>query len=554
MLRHLSIRNFAIIDHIEIDFDEHLNIITGETGAGKSIILGALHMILGKRAELSSLRNPTEKAIIEGTFEIGHLQLRKLFEELDVDYETETIIRRELRPNGKSRAFVNDSPVKLDQLRKLSSALVDLHAQQDHAMAFGKGFFIDVLDKMSGQEKQVETYGRLFKEYTEIRNECTSLQLASKTQQQDLDFIEFQLHEIEQLELLPEDDEAINGELDLLENAGDIIEQLQSIEILMEDEEMGALKQLAEAGLRLHKLSGFSKPLEAVSDRMEALQLELNDIANTVSEISSDTEIDESRLNQLRKRRDDINRLLQKHRLNNVNELLELRESLQEKLNNIQSSDNRMAELEQEVKSRHIALATSASGLSSIRQKAVSSLTGAISDILSEIGMPHAQTALHHKPLANDALNAKGMDEFELYFSANKGVEQQPLKQVASGGERSRLLLAIKAVVARHTALSTMIFDEIDTGISGEVATKVGNVFRELTENHQLIAITHLPQIAARADKHHFVFKDNSKEKTIACIKVLDKDEQIVEIAKMLSGSQPGNSALSTASELIAIN
>ena len=553
MLRHLSIRNYAIIDRLEIDFDDHLNIITGETGAGKSIILGALHMLLGKRADKSVLRDEGSKAVIEGTFHVGHLKLKAVYKTNDLDYDEETIIRREIRPNGKSRAFVNDSPVTLDQLRALTIRLVDLHTQQDNSAVLDKHFFTHLLDRLAGQDKAVSGFTTQYCAYRELDARIHALKARLASDQGDLDYLEFQLDELKSLALSTESDSDLEGELAVLEHAGLIIETMESVEAAVSGGDTTALDALTTTVDKLSGLVEFNADIAELHRRLESVVIELSDLSREAGRLAASTEVDEIRLSELSQRRDAINRLLHKHRREDVAALLELQEELQGRLDGMKVSDSDIVALEAELSDLHSELMTKAKKISAKRLKAVAGLEGELVRILQSVGMPHASIELSHE-IEAESFNSIGVDRFELLFSANKGVEVEPLKKVASGGERSRLMLAIKSIIARYMKLSTMIFDEIDTGISGEVAARVGSIFKSLSDHHQIISITHLPQIAARSTRHLFVYKDEDADITQARIKVLDADEKIVEIAKMLSGESPGEAAILTARELVDIS
>ncbi len=552
MLRSLSIKNYAIIDQLMIDFHDGLNVITGETGAGKSIIIGALNMILGKRADSSALRDDTSKSIIEGTFHIKHLALQTFFEDNDLDYEDESIIRREIKPNGKSRAFINDSPVTLDKLKGLTEKLVDLHAQHETQALLDKTFFIRVLDHLAEQNDVVQDFSSKFKSCREKKKQLTQLMNKINDQKNDLDYLEFQLNELEELSPAKEDGEALENELNILEHAESIQNNLQTGLSLMEGNDLSILELWGELSNKIYSIAQFGGDLEKLQSRIESISIELNDITVEINQIIDSTNVDEERLSNLQLRQNQVNRLLQKHHLNEISELIQLHKDLKQKLQQLEVSDENVEQLKIEIQEMENELISEAKEISAERLRYTGQLTSSITAILSNIGMPHAQVELCHTELDIDQFNGFGMDTFELLFSANKGVKTSPLKNVASGGERSRLMLAIKSIVAGHVELPTMIFDEIDTGISGEVAGKVGDVFKKLAKKHQVISISHLPQIAARANQHLFVYKDHTKAITNTQVRVLNNDERIIEIAKMLSGEKPGEAAVNAAKELIA--
>ncbi len=551
MLQSLYIKNYAIIDELEVNFHTQLNIITGETGAGKSILLGALNMILGKRADSSVIRNKKSKSIIEGNFIIKDLTLNSFFEQHDLDYEDQTVIRRELKPDGKSRAFINDSPVTLDLLKQLTSQLVDLHAQHETQALLDKHFYINILDHLGNQTKKVTAFTLGFEKYRQKKKKLEELKASLFNEKSDLDYLQFQCNELEEANLSVEKDSGIDEELQVLENAGEIQENLKESINLLSNGEINILELWKELTYKTNHLSKFTDSLAVINERIDQLDIELNDIQNELSKIANNTFIDEERLNELKERQNLINRLLQKHQLQNVNELVDLHQNLSDQIGQLNVSDEVISALQIEVETIEKELYKQALKISKIRSAQVKIFIASTEKVLGKIGMPHAKISFKHKLMDATSMTTSGIDVFEMLFSANKGSEAMPLKKVASGGERSRLMLAVKSIVAGKIQLPTMIFDEIDTGISGEVAGKVGEVFKQLAKKHQIISITHLPQIAARADQHLFVYKDHSSEMTKTGVSVLDESEKVVEIAKMLSGDKPGEAALNTARELM---
>jgi len=551
MLKHLIIKNYAIIDSLEINFDMQLNIITGETGAGKSIIVGALNMILGKRADPGVLRDSGTKAIIEGSFHIKDLQLEQLFTSLDLDYDNETIIRREILPNGKSRAFVNDSPVTLDKLKNLTGKLVDLHAQHDTAAILNNNFYIAILDRLAGQEEKVKAFKNDYWEFRKKEKELHAKMELIRNQVSDIDYLNFQWRELSELGLTDADGDALEKELNILQNAGTILEHLQASKNMMDDGDRSVVEMLTEVSQKISNLAPFSQELANLNSRLDSTLLELSDISGEIDAIAGGTHLDENRLAELMERQNNINRLLHKHRLQNVYGLLELQISLRQNLDQLSVSEEDLELLEIEAAALEKKLQTMAAEISRKRLSKTGDFVKSISKVLHKVGMKHASVSLESKETDRSVLSEHGIDDFSMMFTANKGVALQPVKQVASGGERSRLMLSIKSVMAGFLRLPTMIFDEIDTGISGEVAGKVGEVLRSMSDNHQVISISHLPQIAAQATAHYYVFKDHANKITETRIRKLDNDDHILEVAKMLSGDKPGEAALTTARELI---
>ncbi len=552
MLKHLSIKNYAIIHELEVDFHSNLNIITGETGAGKSILVGALNMILGKRADLSVLRDNSKKCIIEGTFTINKEQFEYFFNEHDLDFELNTTIRRELRPDGKSRAFINDTPVKLNQLKELTEQLVDLHSQDETQALLDPQFYINILDNLAKQTSEVNKFAQDFTAFSKEKKRLKTLESDLIKLKANQDYLQFQFDELDTLNLTKEDGEALEEELSLLENAEEIQASIAScLQIIDGDEEVNLLALFADFSNKINSISKFGKEFEQLNERLESISIEINDINHELNAFANDITFDEERLAELSERQNDINRLIQKHQVQTVDDLIELKLSLQKQLEDVSFGEEDLSNLKAKLDAEQKLLFKRAQVISKNRISQTNTFKKQIEKILTQIGMPHATIQMEHTLFTTENINAFGIDQFDLLFSANKGSLPQTLKKVASGGERSRLMLAIKSTIAENITLPTLIFDEIDTGISGEVAYKVGRIFKALATNHQLISITHLPQIAAKADHHLFVYKDHSDDKTTTNIKVLNKKEQIVEIATMLSGENPGDAALKTAKELI---
>jgi DNA repair protein RecN (Recombination protein N) len=552
MLLRLSIQNYAIIEQLEISFHPQLNIITGETGAGKSIIIGALNMILGKRADTSVLRDENEKCIVEATFKINKVQLNDFFEDNDLDFEPETTIRREIKPDGKSRAFINDTPVNLNQIKDLTTQLVDLHAQHETQSLLEDTFYLDILDHLANQNQAVTNYKTSFLQYQKQKKKLIAMKENLKQLQANKDFLSFQYQEIADIQLTSEDGQPLEDELNRLENAEEIQSTLaEAVQLLDNEMELNIIQLYSDFSQKLNQLARFGQDFENIHQRVQSVGIELDDIAHEINRLSSNITYDDARLAELKVRQNDINRLLKKHHLLDVEQLMALELDFKTQLDQVNSGEESLEELEQEVASMQTKLFEQATKISSERKRQVLPFKTAVEKILAQIGMPYATIELDHQSATANEMNVFGIDAFDILFSANKGSTPLPLKKVASGGERSRLMLAIKSTIAGNITLPTMVFDEIDTGISGEVAAKVGIVFKTLAKKHQIISITHLPQIAAKADHHLFVYKDHTLEKTATGIKILNAEEQIIEIAKMLSGEKPGAAAVNAAKELM---
>jgi DNA repair protein RecN (Recombination protein N) len=551
MLQSLSISNYAIIDKVNIQFAHQLNIITGETGAGKSILLGALNLILGKRADLSVLRNKNEKCTIEAVFSIKNYSLQDFFSINDLEYEEETIIRREINANGKSRAFINDSPVTLDALKELTEQLVDIHAQGETQNLLDKFFFCEILDELSKQTIIVKEYQKKFNSYKQKQKQLHLLQEEQIRLHKEFDFMSFQVNEFTEVNLDEEEFEGIENELGLLENAEIIKRNLSEAYNLIDGNEFSALSQLLQTNKQISQLTNFHNSILEMHDKLSSITDDLKNITRQINTIAESTEYNEARVEELTEKQSAINKLMQKHHVSSIKELIEIQQALQKKVADYNNSTEEIAQIEKELLSEKKLLFETAQRISKNRTEKIKSAESKVSTLLVDLGMPYGHIILDQKTMASENLNPFGIDEILLLFSANKGSAPQSLDEVGSGGEKSRLMLAIKSLVAETTTLPTLIFDEIDTGISGEVAHKVGIILKELGKKHQVIAITHLPQVAAKANRHFFVFKNHEQEKTSTEIKTLTDIERQHEIAVMLSGNNPPKEALENAKKLL---
>lgn len=551
MLQSLSIKNYATIESIDIQFDKQLNIITGETGAGKSILLGAMNLILGKRADTNVLRNKEEKCLVEATFFVKGYKLKKFFTENDLEYEDETIIRREINTNGKSRAFINDSPVTLDVLKELTEQLVDIHAQGETQNLLNKFFFCEILDELSKQTTVVKEYQTAFTSFKQKKTRLHQLQEEQIRLQKEFDFISFQLNELTEANLNQKEFESIESELGLLQNAEVIKRNLAEAYNLIDGNEFAAFTQLLQANKQISSLSNFHGALLEMHDKLSTITDDLKSITRQITNVSDATEYNEERVTELMDKQTTINKLLQKHHYSEVKELIALQGELQQKVDAYANSTEEIVLLENEITKEKKDLFEKAKQISKNRTSVIKTAESKVSSLLVDLGMPFGHIVLEQKIGDAEKLNAFGMDEIRLLFSANKGSKPQSLDEVGSGGEKSRLMLAIKSLVAETVTLPTLIFDEIDTGISGEVAQKVGAILKTLGKSHQVISITHLPQVAAKASKHFFVYKNHEKEKTFTEIKILAGDERLHEIAVMLSGNNPPKEALENAKRLL---
>jgi DNA repair protein RecN (Recombination protein N) len=551
MLSHLDIKNYAIIQHVSLDFDKGLNIITGETGAGKSILLGALGLSLGDRADTKVLYSQSEKCIIEAKFYIANYQLEQLFEKLDLDYDEHTIVRREISPNGKSRAFVNDTPINLESLRMLAEKMVNLTSQNETQQLNKESYQLEILDAVVAKPSLLLNYQDAFSSFSSLKKEIASLEAEQIQLQNDFDFHSYQLNEIEEAQLEGENLETLEKELATLSHAESIKANLQNIVQLIDNGETSVIQLLNEAFYQLKEIEKFSAKIEDLGKRLDSSIIELEDLKNEAESIAEGTSFDEERIAQVSTKVNECNRLIRKHQVQSIEELMVVRDKLLEQTSATHSISVQLNKLKLRLDKAQEILSVSGDKLSAARKKATTLVVKDIEETMQKVGMPNAvfEATLEDKT----DYGITGKDRISFQFNANKGFAPQALKKIASGGELSRVLLSIQSLLAKKTALPTLVFDEIDTGISGETAAKVAEVFREISKNHQLIAITHLPQIAAKAEKHFFIYKNDDKDKTETKIAALDSAQHIKAIARMLSGETISEESLSNARSLINV-
>jgi len=550
MLQKLSISNYALIDNLEIAFGDGLNILTGETGAGKSIILGALSLILGQRAESRYFFNQQRKCVIEGSFKIDGFHLKQFFEDNDLDYEAETVLRREISIDGKSRAFVNDTPVNLAALKELGEKLIDIHSQHATLEINDPAFQLLVVDSVAKHDVLLNNYRDKFRAYKKSTARLRQLIEASAKAKTDLDYYQFQFDELEKAGIGADEQETLEQELYTLSNAEEIKRNLLAAFFLMEEGEASAIIQLREAGHQLSSLERHDPQIATLCQRLNSAIIELKDIAAEIESIEQQTQTNEARAVEVNGRLSIFYNLQKKHRVNSNAELLVLQDELSEKIQQAVFGDDAIEKLQKQLDADKKELEKLAAELSANRKKAAPIIETNVLQTLDEMGMGNA--ALKIELSSTAALGDNGTDIVRFLFTANKGHALAEMSKVASGGELSRLMLAIKSLIAQNTALPTIIFDEIDTGVSGEVANKVGQIMERLSVNLQVITITHLPQIASKGQNHYFVYKDEEGATTYTRIKQLDKNDRVLEIAKMLSGDKPGESAIKNAKELLA--
>ena len=551
MIQRLHIRNYAIIEELQLDFAEGLSIITGETGAGKSIVLGALNLILGGRADAKTLFDQSAKCIIEGRFSIAAYRLQDFFAEHDLDYDDELIIRREITPAGKSRAFVNDTPANLKILSQLGNTLIDLHQQFDTLYLNNADFQLELLDALAGQREQVADYRKAYGELQSVRRRLRQLGEEQAQARREQEFLEFQVNEFSEADLSAGEQQSLEGERHRLSNA-DEIKQLTSgaFHFLTEDENSVA-NQLMGISQRLSPLAEGDVRLRELYERFESLRLELDEIAGDLENFGEETEVNPERLTEVEERLDLLYRLQNKHAVTSVEELLAIYEQLSERLGRFADLSGELERLQ----NREVALLADLQKRGTLlrkgRQNVAPGFTGRVAEQLAELSMENARLTVEFEPLEEPGPH--GLDKVRFLFSANKGGALQTIKDAASGGEMSRLALVTKSLVASAMELPTLIFDEIDSGVSGDVARKMGNILTELSRHHQVVVITHSPQVASRADRHFFVFKQDREDaaRTITRVRELNHDERIRSIAVMLSQNPPSDSALTNARELI---
>ncbi|MCO5248514.1 MAG: DNA repair protein RecN [Chitinophagales bacterium] len=548
MLSELHIRNYAIIESVDLIFDKHLNVIIGETGAGKSILMGALNLVLGDRADLQVLMEKDKKCVVEAHFEIKNLDLKAFFEENDLDYADISLIRREILPQGKSRAFVNDTPVTLNVLKELTTQLIDIHAQSENNLLENENFFIQLLDTIS-QNPFLKDYQTVYKDYLYTKKELSRYKDELAQFQKEYDFISFQYEELDQVILTREYWEEVNDELNILSNANHIIENVQTALNLLSENEINVDTQISEIYRLLSPIAEIHSELKNANQEIEEIQIKIRELTRIFNSLLNKIDADENRLNELAEYQSVVNRLMQKHQVKEIGELISIRKELKEKLDHFSLSNEHIQDLENRLEVLWRKMIDFAKKISSIRVKHSSQLSQSVTDILKNLGMPFGKVEIKVEYTEQPGFN--GMDKVYLMFAPNKGSELQTLQHVGSGGEKSRLMLAIKSLAARETAMPTLIFDEIDTGISGEVALQTGELLKQISKQHQVISITHLPQVAAAGKQLYLVYKEHLEERSLTRIKSLDKEGAVQEIAKMLSGDQPTPAAIENARNLI---
>ncbi|MBR7023240.1 MAG: DNA repair protein RecN [Bacteroidales bacterium] len=549
MLKQLHIRNYALIDELNVSFESGFNVITGETGAGKSILLGALGFALGDRADTNVLYDKDKKCVVEAQFELKDHTLQSLFEENDLDFETDCIFRRELSPQKKSRAFINDTPVALQAMKEIGSQLVDIHSQHDSLLLTDADFQLRLLDDIAQNNALLTDYQAEYGNYNHLKRSLSDLKEMATKNTAENDYLKFQLDELDKADLKEGEYTEIEQTLSVMENSEEIKTLLVTANGLMEDAETAILGQVNELSSTLSRLKHLLPDTESLFERIENLKVELKDIAYDLRHKEDETQFDEEQLQNLQERYDLLSRLMMKHRLNEFEELIALRDSLKEKVNAFENIDEAIAQAEKQLKTSEKQLSSLAKNLHEKRCQAAVAFGEKVAQLVRQLAMPFAQFQVSVE--SQETFGSKGSDEIRFLFSANKGVAPDDIRRVASGGELSRLMLSIKSAVSDYNYIPTLIFDEIDTGVSGEVAAKIGGIMRQMGHSLQLISITHLPQVASQALHHYFIYKDNKGERTQSHIRLLDAKERVGEIAKMLSNNEITPEALRAAEVLL---
>ncbi|MEJ8756199.1 DNA repair protein RecN [Pontibacter sp. H259] len=559
MLIDLKIQNYALIEQLEMHPSPVLNIITGETGAGKSIMLGAIGLLLGNRADTKLLFNQEQKCVIEGVFDISQYNLQEIFTAEDLDFDNTCILRREISPSGKSRAFVNDTPVTLDVIRKIGENLMDVHSQHDTLQLGDTSYQLNILDIYAGNTSldiyagnlsYLKAYSETYRIYKKLEAEYKKLEDQLAQSQKELDYNTFLLNEFEEAKLEADEQESLEEELKQLENAEDIkLKLTQAVQSLTESD-FNITSALKDTAYLIGQLSQFSSKYDELKTRTESALIELNDIAGELEDAERKTEADPQRTLEVQERLNMIYTLQRKHQVQTIAELLAIQEELATKVGNVLNLDTAIAKTQKEMDAAYKQVLKKAKELSDRRQASFKKFEQELHDLVADLGMPNARIVIQHKEAQP---TATGTDEISILFSANKGAQPQTLVKAASGGEFSRLMLSVKYMLADKTALPTIVFDEIDTGISGEVAVKVGRMMQQMAQKHQIIAISHLPQIAAQGNYHYFVYKEDREDRTISRIKQLNEEERVNEIAHMIAGANPSANAYQSAKELLSL-
>ena len=549
MIQRLLIKNYAIIESLDIEFAKGLTIITGETGAGKSILLGALGMILGNRADTKVLYNATEKCVIEGYFDISAYDLQAFFDENEIDFDQNTVVRRELTPAGKTRSFINDTPVNLTQLKTFSGKLVDLHQQFDTLDIHDASFQLQMIDALANNKAPLSTYREKFRIFQNDKKRLAQLIEKNERSAREIDFLNFQLDEFNKAELIEGEQDTLENDQQRLQNAETIKRNLAAAYQAISEDENAIVGQMRSISASISQVKRYTPSVSKLYERFESLLFELEDIGSELDAIAEDTEYDPERIADIQTRLDVIYKLQKKHGVSTVEQLLTIQDDLQNQLNAFGDLSEEIENLQQNIAKQEDNLKKLANELSAKRKFVIPQFEQKVEAMLHQLSMENARLKVQTIDL--EELTPTGMDDVQFLFAANKGSRMMPIKDVASGGELSRLALCTKSLVASAIPLPTLIFDEIDSGVSGDVALKMGNILQQLASHHQVVVITHSPQVAAKAEKHYFVYKNHTEDRTLTSVRALNKDERVNAIAVMLSQNPPSKSALANAKELL---
>lgn len=550
MIKLLQIKNYALIQELEMSPSPNLNIITGETGAGKSIMLGAVGLLLGKRADTKVLLDENQKCIVEGIFDVSSYALQKTFEEEDLDYDIECVIRREISPAGKSRAFVNDTPTNLSALKAIGEKLMDVHSQHESLQLGNNTYQLNALDAFASHPELISSYTVSFLNYSQARKDLSKLESLASQSAEDADYKQFLLNELQEAQLDELNQEELENELEILENAEDIKLKLSQAIHMLDESEVAIIQQLNEAKSLINTVASFSKDLGELGNRLESTSIELADVSGEMQRVQDTVEHDPEKIQELKDRIDLLFRLQKKHSVLTVAKLIEIRNDLDKSLSQVANLDVDISKAKKELDKTEKNMLQHAEKLTESRKLFALNFADEIEKIIHQIGIDNGTIEIKINPIDP---STNGLDQVEMHFSANKGIKPQELKEVASGGEFSRLIFAVKYLIADKTAMPTIIFDEIDTGVSGEVAIQMIRMMKDMSKNHQVISISHLPQFAAGGDAHYYVYKDHSSDRSVSRIKRLADQDRITEIAKMIGGENPGASAVESAKELLQI-
>ena len=549
MLRHLEIRNYALIEHLEIDFSNGFSVMTGETGAGKSIIMGALSLVLGQRADAKSIQEGYTKCVVETTFDLSFYHLEEFFEEADIDFEKQCIIRREVHANSKSRAFINDTPVTLQQLKSLTEKLIDIHSQHESLLLSESSFQLDIVDSVAATKSELAHYQEVYKQFKDTKKAYEELSAKAEQWKSERDYDQFQFNQLNEAGLSENEQTELETELDLLNHTEEVKTELSAIVTYLDGDETGIQPQLTKALQAVNRIDKFLPAETHAHDRIESALIDLKDLTKELSEKLYDTDFNPERKQFVEDRLNTIYTLQQKHHVATITELLELYHNLEEKLLQIEAFDNELGELQKQIDKLLQQLNEAADQLTQKRKNVLTFIEQELIGKLTSLGISNARILVELTPTEN--FLPSGKDHIDFLFAANKNATPQPIANVASGGEMSRLMLSIKSLLINTSGLPTIIFDEIDTGVSGEIAHKMGEIMRQISNNTQVIAITHLPQIAAKGTAHYKVFKQDNEKTTQTHIVLLKPQERLLEIAEMLSGKNPSQAAIDNAAELI---